>query len=233
MRQPFDSAEAGRPALRRALDHLPTHEPDAALWPCIAGQLRAEAAVSRAVPELPAHEPGAELWDRIVARLDQPATVMPAALPAKAPVRRLQPAYRLAPRYRVAVGMAATVLLALAIWQLRPAFPAATSRHDTLAYGQETVAGPAVAWAGPNVTDPLDQRGLAFIDARCSALPTVCQSANFQQLRAQLAELEATEQRLRQAERRLGATPEVVRGQVQVTTLKATVTRELIHLLIS
>ncbi len=82
-------------------------------------------------------------------------------------------------------------------------------------------------------TDALEQKGVAFIDAHCTSLPTVCQSGEFKELRTQLTKLETEELQLQQDSQRFGTTPELVRHQVRVTTLKATVTRELIQLLIS
>jgi hypothetical protein len=81
--------------------------------------------------------------------------------------------------------------------------------------------------------DPLDAAGEEFIEAHCSSLPQVCQSGEFRQLRAQLTALQQQEQHLRTQAQRRGATPQLVQQQVQVTIRKATVTRELIHLLIS
>jgi len=80
--------------------------------------------------------------------------------------------------------------------------------------------------------DPLDTEGEAFIDAHCSSLPQVCQSGEFRHLRAQLTDLQKQEQLLRTQTQR-GATPQLEQQQVQVTIRKATVTRELIHLLIT
>ncbi|MDO7876185.1 hypothetical protein Q5H93_15680 [Hymenobacter sp. ASUV-10] len=224
MSQPPDLPEAGRPHLQRALAQLPLHEPDATLWPRITRQLDAEAAPAQALPPLPLHEPDDDLWLRIAAQLDA-ETALPT--PAPAPITR-----RLWPAYRVAAGLAAAVLLVFAIWQVKPA---PTTLRDTISYHQEVVPAPAEAFPAPPApaADPLAQQSRRFIDAQCSALPAVCQSADFQHLRAQLTELDAEEQRLQQAIHRLGPSPDMLRHQVQVATLKATLTRDLIQLLIS
>lgn len=226
MSQPSDSTEAGRLHLHRALGQLPAHQPNEELWPRIAQQLAAEEAVARALPHLPTHQPDEDLWNRIVGQLDQPAPLTapgPAAASARVIGRPLWPAYR------VAAGLAAAGLLVLATWRQAPA-PASELR-DTVSIGQDVLPTPAAP--APAFADPLAQEGLRFIEARCSAQPAVCQSADFQSLRSQLAELEAEEQRLTQAMRRLGASSDMVQHQVHVTTLKATVTRDLIQLLIS
>ena len=229
MSQPSDPTEAGRLQLQRALGQLPTHQPDENLWTRIAHQLAADEAVARALPQLPTHQPDEDLWARIAGQLDQPASLVAASSPAPAPARTIN--RMLWPAYRVAAGMAAAVLLILATWRQAP-IPTSTLR-ETVSVGQDVLPTPAVSAAAASVADPLAQDGLRFIEAQCSAQPTVCQSADFQSLRTQLAELEAEEQRLVQAIHRLGASPDMVQHQVQVTTLKATVTRDLIQLLIS
>jgi hypothetical protein len=227
MSQPSDPTEAGRLQLQRALGQLPTHQPDEDLWPRIAHQLAADEAVVRAVPRLPTHQPDEDLWERIAGQLDQPAALATASSPA--PTRTIN--RTLWPAYRVAAGMAAAVLLLLATWRQAP-MPTSTL-HETVSVEQDVLPIPAVPAEAASMADPLAQDGLRFIEAQCSAQPAVCQSTDFQSLRTQLAELEAEEQRLAQAIHRLGASPDMVQHQVQVTTLKATVTRDLIQLLIS
>ncbi|RYU81865.1 hypothetical protein [Hymenobacter persicinus] len=232
MSQTPNHFEAGRPNLQRALDQLPAHEPADSLWARIDAELGAEEAIARALPALPAHEPADDLWAAITAELDaapaaSPLTITPE--PAPLAVRPLWPAYR-----RVA-GLAAAILLLAGVFWAQWSRPAASRvvPRETITYSEEVVEEPAEARAGLASFDPLDEQGLAFIDAHCTSLPSVCQSDEFQELRTQLTELEAEEQRLQKDARRLGPTPELVRHQVQVTTLKASVTRELIQLLIS
>ena len=242
MSQTPDTPETGREHLRRALHHLPTHEPEAATWPRILAQLTAEEAVARTLPHLPTHEPDDALWSAIAARLDAPEETPVFRTPDDSPqIKPLWPAATL----RLISGVAAAVLLLLAAWLLRPApapmalpgtvaaTEAAATPHETIAYSEEVVTAPAASPAAPLAFDPLGEQGVAFIDAHCTSLPTVCQSDEFQQLRSQLTELETQEQSLRQDVRRFGSTPELVQHQVHITTLKATVTRELIQLLIS
>lgn len=233
-------------AVARVLPALPTHEPAPALWARIAGQLGHGTPRPAPLPQLPRHEPDDALWDAIAARLDsQPA---PAERPARPAHRR--PA---APRpwwlraagtaRRRAVLAATTLLLAgLAWWLPRPgpgAPETATAPRETISYGEEVVAdaprpaGPAGPAASPALPDALGVQGVAFIDAHCSSLPTVCQSAQFRELRSQLDELETEEARLADDLRRFGSRPELLRHQSRITTQKAAATRELIHLLIS
>ncbi len=172
----------------------------------------------RAVRELPTHEPDADTWDAVAARLDQLA----------APRPRWQPRRR----WVVSLGLAASLVLLLAAslaWWGRPAQPAPIAvETPTL---PATPALPSLP--PPLAAEPLEAEGEAFIDAHCSSLPQVCQSGEFRQLRAQLTALQQQEQHLRTQAQRCGATPQLVQQQVQVTIRKATVTRELIQLLIS
>ncbi|WBA41821.1 hypothetical protein [Hymenobacter canadensis] len=244
MSQTPETPEPGRQHLRRALHQLPTHEPAPDTWARLQTQLTTDDAVARALPRLPIHEPDDDLWQVIARRLDEPelgATIglPPEAMPEATPVRRLWPAAT----WQLAAGVAAAVLLLVGIWWQRPdprrpaadvaQTPTTTAPRETIAYSEEVVPAPAASPAAPAAFDPLGEQGVSFIDAHCASLPTVCQSDEFRQLRAQLSELETEEQGLRRDVRRFGATPELVQHQVQLTTLKATVTRELVQLLIS
>ncbi|WP_324670947.1 anti-sigma factor [Hymenobacter sp. GOD-10R] len=228
MSQTPEQPEAGGLNLRRALNDLPTHEPDPATWSRIEAQLSAQAALTRAVATLPEHEPDAFVWDTIAARLDEQAQVV--SLPSTAPaatVRSLWPPKVL----RRTLAIAASVLLLVGLWwQQRPA-QLATSPRETVAVTQEEVATP-LSLPAPT-PDPLEQQGRSFIDAHCSSLPTVCQSGEFRALRTQLTEVESQEKQLRRDARRFGESPDLLRQQAQLVTLKATITRELVQLLIS
>ncbi|MBO3271260.1 hypothetical protein [Hymenobacter defluvii] len=219
--------EAGREHLRRAIADLPSHEPEVATWLRVAAQLDAEQAIAQAMPNLPAHEPDVALWNAIAGRLDE------AEAPAAAVVfRPLWPA----DAWRRVASIAAAVLLLLGMWWLRPRVPdkqVAAAPRETVTFSEEEVAAPVATVRLAPAADPLAQEGKAFIDAHCTSLPTVCQSDEFRELRAQLSEVEEQERQLRQDAQRFGASPVLVRQQVQLTTLRATLTRELVQLLIS
>lgn len=243
MSQTPETPENGRQHLRRALQQLPTHEPAPATWSRIQAQLTADDTVARAVPYLPTHEPDDNLWQAIASRLDEPADAK-ASGPELLPVPEVSPVRRLWPTasWQLVAGIAAAILVLVGVWwqqpERRPAAdvartPAATAPRETIAYSEEVVPAPAASPAAPVAFDPLGEQGVSFIDAHCTSLPTVCQSDEFRQLRTQLTELETEEQGLRHDVRRFGATPELLQHQVQITTLKATVTRELVQLLIS
>jgi hypothetical protein len=204
----------GQQHLARAISQLPTHEPDHCGWDALAAQLAGEQAIAAALPHLPTHEPAADTWLHLASRLGQAAMPVPLW-----PARQRRRAWQL--------GLAASVLLLLGIglaW-LRP--PASAPRVAEASLP----ALPALP-ALPD-TKPLEAEGEAFIEAHCTSLPQVCQSGEFQQLRAKLEALQRQEALLRTEAQQRGATPQLVRQQVQVTILKATVTRELIHLLTS
>ena len=224
-------AENGRAHLRRAVAALPAHAPDPATWPRVAGQLAAERAIAAALPYLPTHAPAPDAWASIAARLDASSESV-AAAPAPV-VRPLWPA-----RLGWVAGLAAAVLLLLGVWWLRPtasAPPLATAApQETVTFSEEVAALPVPTPASLTApTDPLAQQGEAFIEAHCTSLPTVCQSGEFRALRAQLTEVEAQQQRLHQDAQRFGSSPALVREQGQLTTLRATLTRELVQLIIS
>lgn len=220
-----DSLEPGRENLRRALAQLPAHEPDDALWLDIATQV----AIGQATSELPQHEPDDELWVAIANRLDE----VPPVVGASPTVRPLLP--RLG---WWAAGLAATILLVLGVWWVQPRFAhpqttaVASAPRETITFSEEAAA-PSAPIRLVSTVDPLAQEGKAFIDAHCVSLPNVCQSREFRTLRRQLTEVEAQERRLRQDAQRFGASPELVRQQVQLTSLRATITRELVQLIIS
>lgn len=211
MSQTPELPEAGGLNLQRALNDLPTYEPDAATWSRIETQLAADAALTRGVAALPEHEPDELLRDTIAARLDEkaPAADLPSIPVASAVVRPLWPARTL----RRMVAVAARVLILLGVWwQQRPttAPGAASGLRETMAFSEEMIATPLPS-AVPVSEDPLEQEDQAFIDAHCSSLPTVCQSGEFKSLRTQLTELEAEEEQLRQDACRFGESPELLR----------------------
>ncbi|UOQ66580.1 hypothetical protein [Hymenobacter volaticus] len=232
MNQTPDLPEEGHQHLRRALNELPTHEPAPATWSRIEAQLAADEAIHRTLPQLPTHAPDDAVWAAIAGRLDQlqtEPTPFTSAPTTPGVVRQLWPAKHL--RFVASVA-AAILVLVLAWWQFPTSYDAAAPR-ETITYTEETVESPEATLPVQSTADPLGREGVAFIDAHCTSLPTVCQSGEFKELRTQLTELETEELRLQKAAQRLGATPELVRNQVRVTTLKAAVTRELIQLLIS
>ena len=224
-------AENGHAHLRRAVAALPAHAPDPATWPRIAAQLAAEQAIAAALPHLPTHAPAPAAWATIAARLDASSESVAAG---PAPVgRTLWPA-----RLGWVAGLAAAVLLLLGVWWLRPNAPtsllATAAPQETVTFSEEVAALPVPAPASLTApADPLAQQGEAFIEAHCTSLPTVCQSGEFRALRAQLTEVEAQQRRLHQDAQRFGSSPALVREQGQLTTLRATLTRELVQLIIS
>ena len=228
MSQTPDLPETDGPNLRRALATLPAHEPDEVTWARIEAQLAADADLGRVLPALPLHEPDEELWDNIVAGLDAPSVVRePTSLPTPAPVvRRLWPAR--AVRRNLAVA-ASLLLLVGGWWQLHPRAAGPVVAQQSLTFSEEEAALPLPAPA----PDLLEQQGRLFIEAHCSSRPVVCESGEFRTLRTQLQELETQEARLRQDARRFGTSPELLREQARLITLKASVTRELVQLLIS
>ena len=226
--------EAGDTPLRRAIQQLPPHEPDPAIWSRVAAGLAADEAVARAIPVLPVHEPDEALWAGIAARLDAGEQPQPAAAPAhETPVvvRTLRPAWLVRPWRRI-MALAASVLLLLGtFWWQRPL---GSGPHETVAFSEEVAVpaplSPAQILPGG---DPLASQGLAFIDARCTAQPGVCGSGEFRSLRSQLAELEAEQARLQRDARRFGESPELRREQTRLISLQASITSELVQLLIS
>jgi hypothetical protein len=224
MSQTSETPEPGGDNLRRALATLPAHEPDPDTWVRLAAQLAADAALARALPSLPTHAPDEELWATIAARLDTAAPGPAPILPAVG--RRLWPVRTV----RQVLALAASLLLMLGIgWQLRPLAPKPAAAHEIVTFSEEAGA----LSLSPAVADPLEQQGLFFIDSRCSTQPAVCQSGEFRALRTQLQELETQQAQLQQAARRFGSSPEVLREQARLVTLKAAFTRQLVQLLLS
>jgi hypothetical protein len=213
---PTPDAEGGRQHLGRAIRQLPSPEPSPNGWSTLAARLAGEQALAQAIAHLPSHKPAANTWLHLADRLDQLAAPVPLRQP-----RQWQRPWRL--------SLAATVLLLLVAgraWLRQPIGVSAPAIVETPPLGVPAL--PPLPTA-----KPLEAEGEAFIEAHCTSLPQVCESGEFQQLRAQLTALQRQEQLLRIQTQQRGATPQLVRQQVRVTILKATVTRELIHLLTS
>lgn len=227
-----EGPELGRIHLYTAIAHLPTHEPDAQTWAQIEQQLDI-AALGQVRHELPEHEPDELVWDGILAQLEQPETAADSPLAPTPVVRRMWPTARV-----LRVGaMAASWLLVLLAWRYWPsATPILIATTESVSYSVETVPT-ALSTAEEPLPLPdneaAEHEGLEFINAQCTKMPAGCQSPEFQNLKQQMAELDAEEKRLQQEVQRFGSNPELVRYQTRVTVLKATVTKELIQLLIS
>jgi hypothetical protein len=228
-----EGPEFGRIHLHKAIASLPTHEPDAHTWAHIEQQLDFAAALGQVRHELPEHEPDELVWDGILARLEQPETAAAAPLVPTPVVRRMWPTAR-----ALRVGaLAASWLLVLLAWRYWPgATPIPIATTERVSYSVETIPT-ALASSEEPLPLPDDEaaehEGLAFINAQCTKMPAGCQSPEFQSLQQQMAELDAEEKRLQQEVQRFGSNPELVRYQTRVTVLKATVTKELIQLLIT
>ena len=233
---PEEGPEFGRLHLHHAIAHLPTHEPAEQVWHQVAQQLDVAAALNQLRHQLPEHEPDELVWSGIELQLDQEEPLglslpTPSLRPGQPVVRRLWPAQALK-----AGAIAASWLLVLLAWHYWPsATPRRIVAQERISYSVETMPT-----SQPN-KEPLvlpndaaeEHEGMAFIMTQCSKVPAGCQSAEFQALKKQIAELDAEEKRLQQEVRRFGNNSELIRYQTRVTTMKATVTKELIQLLIS
>lgn len=230
MSQPPEIPDLGDSHLRRALATLPAHEPDPTTWAHLEACLEADAALWRVLPTLPAHEPDDDLWATISSKLqavdyENVNLEKAPALPALG-----RPLWPLRTTRRVwALAASLLVLLGVGWWQLRPAALVPTVAHETVTFSQEV----GLPQLPTPAADPLEQQGLSFIEAHCAAQPAVCQSGEFRTLRTQLQEVEVQEAQLHQAARRFGSSPELLREQARLVTLKAAFTRQLVHLLIS
>jgi hypothetical protein len=229
-----EGPEFGHIHLHKAIADLPTHEPGEHTWAHIVQQLDFATALDNARQELPEHEPNEMVWDCIMVRLDQeePTASVPVP-PVSAPiVRRMWPTKQL---WRVS-ALAASWLLVLLAWHYWPsATPVRIVAQEHISYSEETLPTSLAAQEPlPLPNDAAEEHeGMAFINAQCTKVPVGCQTPEFQTLKKQMLELDAEEKRLQQEVRRFGNNPELVRYQTRVTTMKATVTKELIQLLIS
>ncbi len=223
-----ETPKPDEPHLQRALAALPAHEPDTAVWAHLETHLAADAAIGQALPMLPAHAPDDDVWTAITAGLAEQTA--PAALPlVPNPPAVARPLWPARARRRAWALAASLLLLSLGWWQLRPTMRGPAVAYETVTFGQE--ASPPLLPLP--AADPLQQQRLAFIEAHCSAQPAVCQSGEFRTLRTQLQEVEIQELQLREDARRFGSSPELRREQARLVTLKASFTRQLVHLLVS
>ncbi|SNC68431.1 hypothetical protein SAMN06265337_2311 [Hymenobacter gelipurpurascens] len=229
-----EGPEFGRIHLHKAIASLPQHVPAEQAWERIVQQLDFAAALDEVRHELPEHEPDELVWDNILAELDQePIAEIQPVWPTPAVVRPMWPTARV-----LRVGaMAASWLLVLLAWHYWPsATPIPIATTERVSYSVETVSAPLNTTEEPlALPDDVaeEHEGMAFINAQCTKVPAGCQSPEFRSLKQQMAELDAEEKRLQQEVQRFGSNPELVRYQTRVTALKATVTKELIQLLIT
>ncbi|GAB3640274.1 hypothetical protein [Spirosoma arcticum] len=186
------------------LNQLPEHDPRPDLWARIEADLTSDERLARAVGDLPTFEPKAHLWDDIPTDRRNTFTV-------------IRPLW---------AGLAAAAVVVLVgVWLfLRPGNDESVRVEYAVETGQ-SIPSP------DGVPSTADQRAEEFIRQQCAQQTLACQRPEVHELRNQLTDLTAEQERIEQERQTFGDDPRLVRAQVQIENQRADVTKELITLL--
>lgn len=194
---------------------LPEHDPHPDLWTRIEADLNSEVILTRAISNLPTFEPKADLWDGI------PDFGPVLTSKSQTDVRGVFTVVR-----SLWSGLAvAAVVVLVGIWLfLRPGNDESVRVEYAVETGQSM---PSL----DDVPSTADQRAEAFIRQQCAEQTLACQRPEVHELRNQLTDLTAEQERIEQERQTFGDDPRLVRAQVQIENQRADVTKELITLL--
>ena len=202
------------------LNQLPKHDPHPDLWARIEADLVSDEQLARAINDLPTFEPKAHLWYGIL-EFSPVFLAQNRTEAAMADRRHTDTVIR--PLW---VGLAAAAVVVLVgVWLfLRPG----NDESVRVEYAVET----GQSMPSPDgVPSTADQRAEAFIRQQCAEQTLACQRPEVHELRNQLNDLTAEQERIEQERQTFGDDPRLVRAQVQIENQRADVTKELIALL--
>ena len=207
------------------LNQLPEHDPRPDLWARIEADLTSDERLARAVGDLPTFEPRAHLWDGI-------SDFSPVSIGQNRPSLRdtfiiIRPLWS---------GLAvAAVVIVVGVWLfLRSGNNESVRVEYAVETGQSMATPDGAALTDVPVDDApsgADQRAEAFIRQQCAQQTVACQRPEVHELRNQLTDLTAEQERIEQERQTFGDDPRLVRAQVQIENQRADITKELITLL--
>lgn len=205
------------------LNQLPEHDPRPDLWARIEADLLSDERLARAVGELPTFEPKAGLWDD--APEISPVLLRQSQTEAATANRRdaiIRPLW---------AGLAAAAVVVLVgVWLFLWVGDGESVRVE---YAVETNRSMITPDGAPfdNAPSTADQRAETFIRQQCDEQQLACQRPEVHELRNQLTNLTAEQERIEHERQTFGDDPRLVRAQVQIENQRADVTKELITLL--
>ena len=201
-----------------SLPQLPEYDPHPDLWARIEADLLADEQLSRVTQTLPDYEPKADLWAAIERDLQ-----------ADEPVK-IRPLWSWPNTRSLWAGLAAAAVVVLVgSWLFFRPEATETVRMEYAVEQSET--------ANPISLQPIDSQSSAdvraeeFIAQQCAEQNIVCQRPEVHELRNQLTNLTAEQQRLDREQQIFGDDPALVQARVKLENQRADVTKELITLL--
>lgn len=200
---------------------LPEFDPRPDLWACIEYDLNRldadTASLGQAVMNLPEFEPKASLWDVIEGQLTDEEIVT------------VRPLWSVSVNWsRWTKLAAAAVVVLVGGWYM---LQLNQSDAVQLEYSVEKTTA-TVQNDAPDLNDAsADGRAAAFIAQQCAEQQLACQRPEVYELRNQLVELSAEQQRLARERQVFGDDPTLIQAQVRLENQRVMVTKELITLL--
>ena len=192
---------------REALNRLPDYDPPAGEWSRLSARLSAEGPLHRALRELPEHEPPDAVWTGIEKGLDGGSSI-----------RRIG-------RYRWMLGVAASLLLLVATWSRWPAGGDSNEATPTYAYHTEVLEDPLLA----QLPTDEDEAYFARLLRLCDEQPVSCARPAFEELRAELEELNVAREELEMALGAYGADVDLLQQLKEIELERTKVAQQLLE----
>ncbi|GAB3500559.1 hypothetical protein GCM10027341_26060 [Spirosoma knui] len=202
---------------------LPEYDPHPDLWNRIEADLDTDKHLKLALDELPQHEPKRDLWERIEDRLAEASSVQ-VDLERTGNNDLDRPLFiGIRPLWASVAAAAMIVLVGIGVM-----IQVSSTEQVRLEYAVEANVPEPTLSALPSLSD---KRAEEFIARQCVEQQLVCQRPEVHELRNQLTELTAEQQRIEQERETFGDDPALIRAQVKIENQRVEITKELITLL--
>lgn len=209
------------------LNQLPEYDPHPDLWARIDADLTSDERLACVVSDLPRHEPKANLWERIENRNADRSPVLAENDQTGAATADRRNRFTVVRPLWAGLAAAAVVVL-VGVWLLLRTTATESVRVE---YAVEAGRSAVVDVSADDSPSGADQRAEDFIRQQCAEQTLACQRPDVHELRNQLTDLTAEQERIEQERQTFGDDPRLVRAQVQIENQRADVTKELITLL--
>jgi hypothetical protein len=205
------------------LPQLPEYDPHPYLWSRIEDDLDSDKRLISAIDQLSQYEPKVDLWAQIEKDITANYSVQADKKPSEISDTIRTPFVII--RSLWAGVAAAAVVVLVGVWLL---IRSSSTEQVRVEYAVEANVPKPTLTRPPSMSD---KRAEEFIASQCAEQQLVCQRPEVHELRNQLTELTAEQQRIEQERETFGDEPALIRAQVKVENQRAEVTKELITLL--
>lgn len=188
--------------LKNVIPNLPEYEPGKEVWENISSNLDFDAELNKALPLLPDYQPDQNSWEKIEHQLTQKR-------------RNIKVVQML----RVPVGIAASVLLFVAIYSILN-----TNHSTTLSYSEEMVE----EWTNNEAVRPVKDNPELLIEEACQKYTYICETEEFAEKKMLLDKLNQELQNVNSEINRYGSSLSLEKAKIKLENLKAEALKDLI-----